>query len=44
MIVYLEKKVQNYKLNYHVIKALKSAKKIGVDIPSLNTKLYQLLN
>ena len=44
MIVYLEKKVSNYKLNYHIIKALKSAKKIGADISSLNDNLYKLLN
>ena len=44
MIVYLEKGVSSYKLNYHVIKALKSAKKVGVDIPLLNQNLYLLLN
>ena len=44
MIVYLEKGVGSYKLNYHVIKAIKSAKKIGVEIPALNNNLYLLLN
>ena len=44
MIVYLEKGIPNYKLNYHVINALKSAKKVGVEIPSLNNYLYRLLN
>ena len=44
MIVYLEKNIPNYKLNYHVIKALKTAKKLGADIPSLNNILYKLLN
>ena len=44
MIVYLEKGVGNYKLNYHVIKAIKSAKKVGVEIPLLNNNLYLLLN
>ena len=44
MIVYLEKGVGSYRLNYHVIKAIKSAKKVGIDIPSLNTNLYLLLN
>ena len=44
MIVYLEKGIPNYKLNYHVINALKSAKKVGVEISSLNNYLYRLLN
>ena len=44
MIVYLEKGVGSYRLNYHVIKAIKSAKKVGIEIPSLNTNLYLLLN
>ena len=44
MIVFLEKNKETYKLNYHIIKALKAAKKVGVDIPSLNNYLYQLLN
>ena len=44
MIVYLEKGVGNYMLNYHVIKALKSAKKLGVEINALNQNLYLLLN
>ena len=44
MIVYLEKGVGSYKLNYHVIKAIKSAKKIGVEIEALNNNLYLLLN
>ena len=44
MIVYLEKGVGSYRLNYHVIKAIKLAKKVGIEIPSLNTNLYLLLN
>ena len=44
MIVYLEKGIPNYKLNYHVINALKSAKKVGVEISSLSNYLYRLLN
>ena len=44
MIVFLEKNIGCYQLNYHVIKSLKLAKKVGVDIPSLNNILYQLLN
>ena len=44
MIVYLEKGVGSYKLNYHIIKALKSAKKVGAEIPALNNHLYLLLN
>ena len=44
MIVFLEKNVGIYKLNYHIITATKSAKKLGVEIPLFNTKLYKLLN
>ena len=44
MIVFLEKKVPCYKLNYHVIKAFKDAKKVGVEINLLNNNLYKLLN
>ena len=44
MIVFLEKNVACYKLNYHVIKALKDAKKTGVEINLLNNNLYKLLN
>ena len=44
MIVYLEKGIPSYKLNYHVINSLKLAKKIGADIPKLNNHLYHLLN
>ena len=44
MIVYLEKGIPNYKLNFHVINALKLAKKVGAEIPSLNNHLYRLLN
>ena len=44
MIVYLEKGIPNYKLNYHVIQALKSAKKVGAEIPALSNHLYHLLN
>ena len=44
MIVFLEKNIGCYQLNYHIIKSLKLAKKVGVDIPSLNNILYQLLN
>ena len=38
MIVFLEKSVGNYRLNYHVIKAIKDAKKTGVEIELLNNK------
>ena len=44
MIVFLERNVESYKLNYHVIKALKDAKKLGVQIDALNNNLYKLLN
>jgi hypothetical protein len=44
MIVYLEKGIPNYKLNYHIINALKSAKKVGANIPKLSNHLYHLLN
>ena len=44
MIVFLEKNVGgNYRINYHVIKAIKDAKKIGVKIDALNHHLYKLL-
>ena len=44
MIVYLEKGIPNYKLNFHVINALKLAKKVGAEIPSFSNHLYHLLN
>ncbi len=44
MIVFNEKNVGNYELNYHVIKALKSAKKAGATIKNFNDTLYKLLN
>ena len=44
MIVFLEKNIGNYRLNYHVIKAIKDAKKAGVEIDLLNNNLYKLLN
>ena len=44
MIVFLEKNVGCYKLNYHVIKAFKDAKKLGVEINLYNNNLYKLLN
>ena len=44
MIVFLEKDLGCYELNYHVIKAIKEARKIGVTINLFNNKLYELLN
>ena len=44
MIVFLEKSIGNYRLNYHVIKAIKDAKKVGIEIDLLNNNLYKLLN
>ena len=44
MIVFNEKNIGNYRLNYHIISAIKAAKKLGVDIPLFNSKLYKLLN
>ncbi len=44
IIVFNEKNVRNYRLNYHVIKALKEAKKLGVKIKNFNDILYKLLN
>ena len=44
MIVFLEKNIGNYRLNYHAIKAIKDAKKVGVEIDLLNNNLYKLLN
>ena len=44
MFVFLEKNVGCYKLNYHVIKAFKDAKKLGLEINLLNNNLYKLLN
>ena len=44
MIVFLERGEGNYRLNYHVIKAVKDAKKTGVEIDKLNQHLYKLLN
>ena len=44
MIVFLEKDLRSYKLNYHVIKTIKEAKKVGIKINLLNNQLYKLLN
>ena len=44
MIVFIEKGIGNYRVNYHVIKALKDAKKTGIEIGLLNNNLYKLLN
>ena len=44
MIVFIEKKVGAYHLNYQVVSALKAAKKLGVEIPLFNNKLFKLLN
>ena len=44
MIVFIEKNIGNYRLNYHIISATKAAKKLGVEIPLFNNKLYKLLN
>ena len=47
MIVLLEKSIRSYFLNYHAIKALKDAKKFGVEsesLNSLNNNLYKMLN
>ena len=44
MIVFIEKNIGIYKLNFHVIKAIKEAKKFGIEIELLNNKLYKLLN
>ena len=44
MIVFIEKGIGNYRVNYHVIKALKDAKKLGVEINLLNNNMYKLLN
>ena len=35
MIVFLERNVESYKLNYHVIKALKDAKKLKIFFSSI---------
>ena len=44
MIVFIEKGIGNYRVNYHVIKALKDAKKYGLEINFLNNNMYKLLN
>lgn len=44
MIVFIEKDIGNYRVNYHVIKALKDAKKYGLEINFLNNNMYKLLN
>ena len=44
VMVAQKENVGSYRLNYHVIKAIKLAKKVGIEIPSLNTNLYLLLN
>ena len=44
MIVFIEKCIGNYRVNYHVIKALKDAKKCGLEINFLNNNMYKLLN
>ena len=44
MIVFIEKKVGAYHLNYQVVSAIKAAKKLGVEIPLFNNKLFKLLN
>ena len=44
MIVFLEKNIGSYRVNYHVIKAVNDAKNLGVAIESLNDNLYKLLN
>ena len=44
MIVFLEKNIDTYRLNYHVISGAKAAKKLGVEIPLFNNNLYKLLN
>ena len=44
MIVFLEKNIDTYRLNYHVILGTKAAKKLGVEIPLFNNNLYKLLN
>ena len=44
MILFLEKNIPSYKVNYHVIKAIKDSKKVGVEIKVLNNNLYKLLN
>ena len=38
MIVFLEKDLRSYKLNYHVIKTIKEAKKVGIKINLLNNQ------
>ena len=44
IILYTEKNINIYRLNYHVINGLKSAKRLGVDIKGFNDMLYKLLN
>ncbi len=44
MIVFLEKNIDTYRLNYHIISGAKAAKKLGIEIPLFNIKLYKLLN
>ena len=44
IILYTEKNINIYRLNYHVINGLKNAKRLGVDIKGFNDMLYKLLN
>lgn len=44
IIVFNDKNAANYRVNYHIIKALKAAKKLGIKIKGLNDILYKLLN
>ncbi len=44
MIVFIEKNIPTYRVNYHVIKSLKMAKKLGVKIRGFNDTLYKMLN
>ena len=44
MIVFIEKKVGAYHLNYQVIKAAKAADKIGIKIDFYYNQLYKMLN
>lgn len=41
MILFTEKKLSNYRLNYHMIKALKESKKLGVTIKNFPEILYK---
>lgn len=44
MILFTEKNINIYRLNYHVINGLKNAKKLGINIKGFNDMLYKLLN